>query len=180
MMNNVVLVVSENLRLVFDRRGDRWGHRVELLCEGTPIITLSSVEGAATDDWPPSPAFQNLDVQAIAGKGMTALLVGKAGSSHWSAAIEADPAVGALHFDIACRLGNEPSLLGSVYAIVCEASNSKSCLPRITLPEIADGCRRTVDATGNRLAIRISSASGPLPRTVRWQYIISEGQRSDE
>jgi hypothetical protein len=173
---NVVLMVSENLRLVFDRRGDRWGHRIELLREGRLVATLSSIEGAATDDWPPSPAFQNVDVQAIAGNGKTALLVGKAGSSHWSAAIEADPAAGALDFDIACRFGDEPRLLGSIYAIVCEASNSISCLPRINLPEIADGCRRTVDAAGDRLTIRILPPPGPLPRTVRWQYIVSEGQ----
>jgi hypothetical protein len=180
MMNNVVLVASENLRLVFDRRGDRWGHRIELLRDGATISTLSSIEGAATDDWPPSPPFQTLDIQAFPGKGQIALLVGKAGSSHWSAAIEADPAAGVLNFDIACRFGNEPRLLGSIYAIVGEVSNSISCLPRINLPEIADGCRRTVDATGDRLTIRILPPPGPLPQTVRWQYIVSKGQRSDE
>jgi hypothetical protein len=172
-MNNVVLVASENLRLVFDRRGDRWGHLIELFRDGAPITTLSSVEGVATDDWPPSPAFQNLDNQTFPGKGETALLVGKAGSSHWSAAIEADSATAALRFDIACRFGDEPSFLGSTYSIVGEASDKPFRLPTITLSESADDCRRTIKTTSDRHTIRITFEPARLPRTVRWQYIVS-------
>jgi hypothetical protein len=173
MMNNVVLVASENLRLVFDRRGDRWRHRIEVLHDGMPITTLSSIEGVATDDWPPSPAFQNLDIQTFPGKGQIALLVGKAGSSHWSAAIEPDTAAAALRFDIACRIANESRFLGSAYAIERADADPQARLPTITLPEIPDECRQVMETTADRLTICAIPELGPLPRTVRWQFVVS-------
>jgi hypothetical protein len=115
-MNNIVLAASDELRVVFEYRVDRWGHTIEVRRDDQWVAAFSSIEGDATDDWPPSPAFQHIHLQTFSPNGPTALLVGKAGSSHWSAAIEADRAAGVLRFDIACRLGGEPTLLGAAYS----------------------------------------------------------------
>ncbi|HEY2148013.1 MAG TPA: hypothetical protein VGH32_08755, partial [Pirellulales bacterium] len=81
-MNSLVLVAGPRLRIAFDRRGDRWGHRIELLDDRATITAIESVEGSAIDNWPPSPAFQTLDMETRAGERQIALLVGKAGESH--------------------------------------------------------------------------------------------------
>lgn len=63
MMSSIVLEAGPNLRIIFDRRADRWGHRIELLDDGATMAAIESVEGSAIDNWPPSPAFQTLDVE---------------------------------------------------------------------------------------------------------------------
>jgi hypothetical protein len=100
-------------------------------------------------------------------------LVGKAGSSHWSAAIEADREVGVLRFDIACRLGDEPTFLGSSYSRADEPKESALPQPRIDLAMINDGCRRAVEPDEDRLSIRVFSDLNGLPRTIRWKYLAS-------
>jgi hypothetical protein len=173
MMNSVVLAASERLRVVFDHRGDRWGHRIEMLSSGEPIQTLASMEGTPDDDWPPSPAFQTLELQSRSTGKQTALLVGKAGSSHWSMAVEADGATEAITFDIACRLSSVPQFLGSRYLSI--AALAKSGLPRIEIVETDDEADRVLDVNKQSWSVLVSVVPKPgtWPRTVRWKYFVS-------
>ena len=172
-MNSVTLLAGDRLRVVFDFRGDRWGHRIEWPDGRSWIAGLSSIEGTAADAWPPSPAFQTLDLPAIAGPADTALLVGKAGASHWSAAITADPVAKSIGFDIACRVGKSPHSLGSRYLVGCDSIGAGADSPRISSSDIAGGCRSSIVKAGGELAIRVSSDAIVAPCTIRWQYVVS-------
>jgi hypothetical protein len=172
-MTNVLLVASEHLVLQFQRQGDRWMHFINVPRDGKMAALVFSAEGESGDEWPPSPPFQNLELQTLPGKAQTALLVGKAGSSHWSAAIEADPTAGVLRFDIACRLQKEPLRLGSSYWIGANPKLPQPALPRFEIPPSGDGIERKLESTDREMAIKVLSDPGPLPRTIRWQYVIS-------
>jgi hypothetical protein len=173
MMNSVLLVASNRLVLQFHRQGDRWMHFIETRHDGKVAGLVLSAEGETGDEWPPSPPFQNLELQTIPGKAQTALLVGKAGLNHWSAAIEADPTAGVLRFDIACRLQKEPVRLGSSYWIGANPKLPPSVLPRFEISPNGDGVARRLEATDREVAIWVLSDPGPVPRTIRWQYVIS-------
>jgi hypothetical protein len=170
-MNSIVLAASDELRAVFDYRVDRWGHRIEVRREDQWVAAFSSIEGSADDDWPPSPAFQHIHLQTFSLSGPTALLVGKAGASHWSAAIEADRETGVLRFDIACRLVGGPSFLGSAYSFADLSHKAASCRPSIEISAISDPCRRNLELGAGRLSIRVLTDSVVAPRTVRWKYV---------
>jgi hypothetical protein len=173
MMNSVLLVASDRLVLQFQRQGDRWMHFINVRRDGKMAALVFSAEGESEEEWPPSPPFQNLELQTLPGKSQTALLVGKAGSSHWSAAIEADPTAGVLRFDIACRIQKEPLRLGSGYWIGANPKLPQPALPRFEISPIGDGVERRLEVTDREMAIRALSGPGPLPRTIRWQYVIS-------
>lgn len=175
-MNSVVLEAGSSLRIVFDHRGDRWGHRIELLDNRSTIAAFESVEGSAIDNWPPSPAFQNLDVETRTGERQIALLVGKAGGSHWSAAVEADAAAEVVAFDIACRFDTEPELLGSRYSVSGGSAIWPSC---VKIPAIDDGVQRVleIDESQRTMSIRVNDQKALLPRTVRWKYMLSLPKR---
>ncbi|MEK6246783.1 MAG: hypothetical protein N2C12_01305, partial [Planctomycetales bacterium] len=66
---------------------------------------LASMEGSGDQSWPPSPPLQSLDIQSQ-GDRETALLLGMAGSGHWSVAVELDTRNERLSVDIACRIKN--------------------------------------------------------------------------
>jgi len=172
-MNNIVLAASDNLRLMFDRRGDRWGHQIEVNPDGAWVAALSSIEGSPADDWPPSPAFQHIHLQTFSINGPTALLVGKAGASHWSAAIEADREAGVLRFDIACRLSSGPKYLGSTYSIIKDRNESAPRRLRIEVAMINDACLRAIQASETEMAVCVTSESLPEPRTIRWKYVVN-------
>jgi len=118
-----------------------------------------------------------------------ALLVGMASGSHWSASVEADEAGEQVFFDVACRISDGPQWLGSCYVL----SGFPSPLPRpsadkrkgengttIVIPRIeldesvsrADGIRPVVETTGRMINVRVECGAGPLPRTVRWRYVV--------
>jgi hypothetical protein len=172
-MNNIVLTASDDLRVVFDHRIDRWGHRIEIRREDQWVTAFSSIEGSSSDDWPPSPAFQHIHVQSVAVNGPTALLVGKARGSHWSAAVEADRPAGVLRFDVACRLNSEPKHLGSRYSLLDVANQPALSQLRIEVATFSDAIRRTLDLSDTDLSIRVSSESVSKSSTVRWKYVIS-------
>ncbi len=109
------------LRLRFFRAGDRFAHRLEL-AEGDSIRPLlESLEGTAAEDWPASPPLQQLHVEERP-TGKVALLVGMAGRSHWSLAVETAP--NGFLFRAACRLREPPAKLGSRYRLLHPAGES--------------------------------------------------------
>lgn len=130
--------------VTFERQADRWRHVVS--SQGGPL--LESVEGPAPpgDDprWPASPVITEVSL-ATAGKRPAILAVGRAGRSHFSLSITADPdRVDTLLFDVACRLQDPPPWLGSTYRA----------------------------ADGGIVRTAPPAAAGDLPRTVQWAYAI--------
>lgn len=138
---------------------------------------LESVESDADVPWPESPPLQDFEIEPRGSSQKVALLVGMAGSSHWSASVEVER--NRLYFDIACRARHTPSQLGSTYQIFdAEIAAGEGGAVEIQSP---DG--KTVELTpleefstqvevleNNRLWIGPEDTSGELPTTVRWQY----------
>ena len=136
---------------------------------------MESVEGAADEPWPPSPPLQSLQWHSIGKQEPVALLVGMAGSSHWSATVAADGE--RILLDVACRLSIEPLRLGSTYRLSGPDGNPlppSVNQPKIELlpPPIAGDPRGVVESDGGRITIRIDSLTARFPRTVRWQYAV--------
>ena len=145
-------------RVVYDRGGWR--------------EAWQSAEGDAKEPWPASPALQSLHVSTLPDGREAILLVGMAGTSHWSASIETGTP-GELIFDIACRMSklpDETSRLGSAYKI-CPPDGDPllhfECLPGVKDTEI--------QTTPNSRVIRPVCLPSRLPGTARWQYRITVG-----
>lgn len=162
------------LRLRFLWIGDRFAHRIEMTADGVAghATPVTSVEGSPDDDWPSSPAIQQLSVETI-GKATLLMGVGGSGTSHFSVAvssIKSDAGRCGFHFDWAARLSKagqlrlqqssdeEPSLLGTAYhgaGVIVQPQPTASLAPR----SLAD-------------AFRVIPAVGPGERTARWSYVI--------
>jgi len=110
---------AAGLRAVFVRHGDRFAHRIEVRDKEAQqwITAAESLEGTDDNHWPPSPPFQQLHVERRK-EGEVVLLVGMAGRSHWSAAVDVCPERKTLRFDVAVRVQAGAELLGSAYEIV--------------------------------------------------------------
>ena len=172
------------LRVEFVQQGDRYGHRlVAVDANGLELLVLESVEGGATDVWPPSPPLQSLSVETLAEGRRAALLVGMAGRGHWSASIEAMPGAAAFAFDVACRTtGGEPAL-ASIYRLAATSAAKLFIAADESGIEVQCKQRKVVISPVGEVAAPCamkllgdeSFAIAPLPRTgttVRWKYRI--------
>lgn len=149
------------LCLEFIQRGDRLGHRIAMqTASGDVSPILESVEGAADEDWPPSPPLQSLSYHALPGLRRAALLVGMAGASHWSASIEQAAHEPLFLFDIACRYGSQPQWLGSQYELLHPDASARVAIH-------SENARIT---PGPGLWKIEPDVKG---KTARWQYSIS-------
>jgi len=113
-------------------------------------VVFESIEGTPEEDWPPSPPLQELHLEARPDGKQLALLVGMAGTSHWSLSVEFDAAAGTAVFDVACRVKRAPGGLGSRYRRSGSAQQEWSAEPQ-------------------------TSGSLELPRTARWRYGVAGG-----
>jgi hypothetical protein len=151
---------GSQLAVEFVTLGDRQGHTIFFVsADGVRTALLESVEGTSADDWPPSPPLQNLTVEERADGRRVALLVGMAGSGHWSASIESAAGEGRIVFDIACRHTEQPRWLGSRYRVM-----STDRLPLIIDP---GGAGMTVRDT-----MLVIEPTPPYTTwgTTRWRY----------
>ena len=159
---------------------DRFAHTIGLLEDERLIPVLASHEGAPQDDWPLSPAFQEASLETGSGGSQCVLLVGMAGTSHWSASVEADPSAAVLHYDIACRINRAPSKLGSRYRSMTLAELTH---PQQVQIKIADSVvllhaeelgdfRFQVAPTENGVDVRATPITDDFPQTVRWKYSV--------
>ncbi len=121
-MSDEEALTALGLRVAFRRVADRYAHVIEAV-RGSALVTIAeSLEGTGETDWPPSPALQQLHFETRADGSRLALLVGRAGGSHWSLSVEAKPDSPRVTFDVACRLRESPLLLGSEYRLFNDAS----------------------------------------------------------
>ncbi len=130
---------------------------------------LESIEGTPDQNWPPSPPLQELHLESRPDGKQLALLVGMAGTSHWSMSVEFDPHAGRAIFDVACRVKREADGLGSCYQSI--ATDSQLTISPVK-PAVA-GSAVSLRWTGPRLEIHPISESLALPRTVQWRYCVA-------
>ncbi|MFN0020783.1 MAG: hypothetical protein ACKVP0_21195 [Pirellulaceae bacterium] len=180
-MSNVLGILESSdssghlLRLIFEQIADRVAHRVEVLnSTGEKLAEFRSVEGTSADEWPASPALQSCSFQEIRPGQTAAFLVGMSGKSHWSASIEAISGRGALDFDFACRVSQEPQWLGTTYAIdpLSPWSGTQFQLgPTGMALELAHASDKCVcEVSGKSLRFSCVQKAEKYPATIRWRY----------
>jgi hypothetical protein len=174
---------GDGLRLTYFWRVDRYAHRIERIEAGLTIPLLESIEGTELDRWPPSPPLQQLSVETLPDGRAVALLVGMAGSSHWSLTAEPIANEISLLFDVACRAKENGAVLGSAYRSLVrhELSGEAVLLHRpggigkpagveiLPVPDSPATTRWDIDARG--LLLRVDGAASS-PQTVRWKYCV--------
>lgn len=157
----VTLEGGARLLVQFIERGDRLGHLISLATtDGEKVRLLESVEGAADEDWPPSPPLQNVSFETLSDSRRVALLVGMAGGSHWSASVEPVPERRGLLFDVACRHRASAAWRGSVYQVHAGPGLAAEV-----------GGDIQIEAVSGRLRLAPHGPSAG-PGTTRWSYFI--------
>ena len=174
------------LRVQFILRGDRHAHEIWLRDGVDWVCVLESVEGSEQDSWPDSPPLQSLHLKTSAAGRPLALLVGMAGTNHWSAsiAIDAESSQGdfdpKVDFDIACRVrGAERGILGNRYRarVAVEALDehgatfalSSGKRLRLIVDQQWGAARLEPAEEGVRLVVSMPS-SAAAAETIRWGY----------
>jgi hypothetical protein len=163
----VVGIASEDGRLCveFSWQGDRFAQRI--LLDGREVAR--SVEGDASQAWPPSPPLQQLSRELIQGV-ETILAVGAAGQTHFSLSAAIAPIGGetpSVRFDWASRCKAGSGLVQSTYRI------NDSIAVEVDQGEVQFG-----SAEGNpwrQVTIRPQSSDSQAPgktmtSTWRWSY----------
>lgn len=169
------------LRITFVWRQDRFAQEVSLCqagSEGSEQPLARSREGLPHEDWPDSPAFQQLLVEPRGEGRYVALLVGMSGTSHWSASVE--PVVGkaAFEFDVACRLRTAPPSLRCVYEELAAAPDAAPATPSHHL-RFTSETPTTVVRDVSKWTIRAALHDLRLPCTIRWRYRIALEPREE-
>ncbi len=152
---------GRGLRVVFTKHDDRWRHVIERVAGDQATLVLQSQEGDAMAAWPASPPFQELSDETLPDGRRVLFLVGKAGTSHWSASIEAALDPPRLIFDIACRHSQQPAQLGSAYA------GASSAVELAALDNLA-----SVQTEATLTQVIPITIATRLPGTTRWKYCI--------
>ena len=178
-MNWPVSIIAGELEVRFDRRSDRVEHGVWMNGLDGPLLV--SVEGDANDAWPASPPFQELTLEVRSGR-CIALLVGRAGTSHWSACVEPAAESEEISLDIACRCQQPPQWLGSRYQISPQAT-TRAAGGAIAISRdghslnVAGSNQRETSTlcriAGDLLEIAPQQAPARLPTTVRWWFTLA-------
>ena len=177
------------------RQGDRYAHALFALpgsaepaaedrdsaSTGSPVLLMASLEGTDRETWPASPPLQQLIVEPREAGREVALLIGMAGSSHWSLSIDVDPISRLIVFEAACRCASQPSELGSRY--LTQPGNRSAArelhwnLPRSTGVELlwpeSRGLVSEPEPGKSQWMVRPSDMpTDKWPATVRWSYAV--------
>jgi len=167
---------GSGLRLTFAWSGDRYAQQIDYCHRGAAARLLTSREDDDRAVWPISPPLQQLTLEPRP-RGPVALLVGMAGTSHWSVSIEADNDPAQMTFDVACRVGQQPTFLGSTYD--CEQPLRAAGEGRVILvdgvvlewlPVCAETATSAEPIQVAQHQIQIVAARHPATGTLRWKY----------
>jgi hypothetical protein len=172
-----------SLRITFPAGDDRYPHTIAAVDGDRLLPFLASAEGSPNDFWPPSPPLKDLHFEQLDDNHRIAMLVGLSGRSHWSMSVEIEPVSGRVLFDVACRLHEEPPVpLASTYRTMVAAEQVAERAIELAAPdallriEAATSCDESIssllEVTATGFAVRPAAPHGPLPRTVRWQYVV--------
>jgi hypothetical protein len=150
------VIEADGIRVVFFRAGDRYAHRVEVwdARQGAWCSEWESVEGTPDEGWPASPPLQQLHVEQRP-EGKVALLIGMAGRTHWSAAVEV------------VRVGGVPSgpriIRFDVAARVSQGNRGTDGIGRHLTSTYRRNSRQANEGAGERQAsIRLEVSGGPI------------------
>jgi hypothetical protein len=97
------LLQGTSLTFEFTFQGDRWRHTAALSHGGLAIPVLASLDGAAEDATPPSPAFQDLRLESFSDSVHEFQLMGQCGAAIYSAAARFDDSLNQVEFDVYAR-----------------------------------------------------------------------------
>lgn len=159
---------------------DRFVQYIDWVAGAQSFRLMESVEGTADDAWPPSPALQQLSVENRSQKRQVALMVGMAGQSHWSVSIENEPQERKLIFDVACRIAEPSSDLGTQYrttspiTLLSEdhgvevAVAGRSC--QVILESTGRGESDLIQYKKDIIHIVATQKLSQFPDTLRWKY----------
>ncbi|HEY5313316.1 MAG TPA: hypothetical protein VIK18_12390 [Pirellulales bacterium] len=165
-------------RIVFVRSGDRIAHHVELADGDQREPLLVSIEGSPDEPSPASPPLQQVHFQPLPGGGQAALLVGMAGRSHWSAAVEVPADGRQAAFEIACRAVAPPAWLGSSYRLesklTVEYSPTSVWLGplELAIEPLGQAAAPTWTLGQQVLQLAVSPPAGRWPQTIIWRYAL--------
>ncbi len=176
-MSLPLLLTCGPLEISFSRQHDRIAHAIRFRDQADCF--MQSVEGNDLDDWPASPAFRDLHRESRPGDRQVILLVGMAGTSHWSASFEIDPRQATIAADVACRLHQSPGPLGSRYDASSAAWSVTQQLAVAKNPDHTAMAVLNVDhvsgkllhsARGLQIVPALDPANDRYPQTVQWRY----------
>jgi hypothetical protein len=181
---------GNGLAVALWRHGDRYAHALYALSGSTspntqdgsattPLLLMASCEGNDRESWPASPPLQQLIVEPREAGREVALLIGMAGSSHWSLSIDVDPIDRVIVFEAACRCSSQPTELGSRYQI--RPSNRMANrelqwhLPHVAQVELlwpdSRGQCQELHPGQTQWTVRPGRMpSGKWPATIQWNY----------
>ncbi len=175
------------LEISFVRQQDRIAHAVRFHDQSLPF--MQSAEGSDQDDWPASPALRDLHLESRPDGRQVILLVGMAGTSHWSASFEIDSAKATIVADIACRVHQPPSALGSNYSAaagvwsvtkqVAVAKNT-DCTAMAVLSVETAGSELHSSPSGLRISPTLTCDQSAYPRTIQWHYRLTGWPAGEE
>lgn len=162
---------------------DRVVHHVDWVAGNQTFRLLESIEGDDQQQWPPSPALQQLTIEPRSGRRHVALLVGMAGQSHWSVSIENEPKERRLIFDVACRIAEPSDQLGSQYRTSAQV-NIMSPDQGAELTVAGRRCQLVLESTGRGESDLLEFKNGVLrivatqqlmtfPDTLQWKYSLT-------
>ncbi|MBA2115461.1 hypothetical protein [Bremerella alba] len=168
----------------FVKQKDRFGHIIALVDGDECVPLFVSIEGDDEEPWPESPPFQEIHMEERK-EGTVALLVGMAGDSHWSAAVEPMDEPGGIHFSVACRMKDYPMRICSRYGCALEETIDPT-LQRdgpwvwkineveVCVDVIAQEQFPTpeVPASASGFEVNASLDGEPFPKTIQWRYKI--------
>ncbi len=168
----------------FVRHNDRFGHVISLV-QGDDFIPLFvSIEGDDQQEWPESPPLQEIHLEPRRDQSV-ALLVGKAGATHWSVAVEPTAKPGTITFAVACRMQDYPRQICSRYGCVLEnpvepqlerdgpwvwnIRGIEVCVDVIPQDEYPTP---ECPASSKGFEVNASLDHEPFPKTIQWRYKI--------
>lgn len=158
-------------RLEFSKTLDRFAHQIVQVEDQSESVILESVEGSAEQIWPSSPPLQDISIEPINGEN-AALLVGMAGTSHWSMSvtnsISPEGDIG-WEFDVACRLKQNPSWMGNTYSVF-EADQAKFKI--LSKSDVEFYLEAKENLAQELVCVRCNFLKIETSRTLQWKYAI--------
>lgn len=175
------ILAGSALGVRFFAAGDRFAHIISLRNREQSQVFFESVEGGPDDAWPSSPPLQSVIIEKPSASRRLAMLLGMAGQSHWSLAVELLTSADGewLIFDFACRAPQPPEFVGSRYRFGPLVRWNKEEWPMMPSGQVR---LRTDDYTAllrphgspNEMVMIPRTAQGSIafPATLRWKYSI--------
>lgn len=159
-----------SLLVAFHQERDRWSHEIATVTRDGVRPVLVSIEGSPNDNWPDSPPLQELHLENQGGRNV-ALMVGRAGSTHWSLSVEPCLGTESILFDFAARFQETPRWMGSTYWHITEPSRSGRSIDEwIECRPIQGNPTCQVGWQDHAMRVAVDIKSIQLPGTVRWCY----------